>query len=154
MERQHWEEASSATRIKDQLYLQLSEQWHFCFDISTPQHCPCSKMIEPSHRSGFYHGLVFHPPWMKCKPQPLEWEYTSKEELEEERRMEKSVIQIVKVCLCAVSECAAVLLYVLLLLSDGDLLTCRDREKADCTVTLLLRYPPVPLGKSEKKRET
>lgn len=153
MEGQHREEVNTATRIKVRLYLHLSEQWHFCFDISllsTPRHCPCSKMIEPRQRSGFYHELVFYPPWLKCKT-PL-WSQNTRAKRSYRGEWVKCYTNCKSLPLCRKRLCSGVTVCVALL-SDRDLLTCRDREKADCTVTLLHRYPLVPLGKSQKSKE-
>ncbi len=141
--------------IKVWLYLHLSEQWHFCFDISllsTPQHCPCSRMIEPRQRSGFYHELVFHPPWLKCKTPLRSQNPWAKRSWRKRGEWEKHYTNSLRLPLCRKWLCSGVTVYVALL-SDGDLLTCRDREKADCIVTPLLRFPPLPLGKSEKNKK-
>lgn len=143
-------------QIKVQLYLYLSEQRHFCFDISlasTPQHCPCSKMIEPTQRSGFYHEFVFHPPWLKCRPS-LWSENTRVKRRWRKRggRGKKHYTNCLGLRLCFkwLCGCATVCDAPL---SDGGLLTCRDREKADCTVTLPHHPTPLPLGRSEKNKE-
>ena len=134
------EEPSAAAQIKVWLYLHLSEQQLFFavtfLPLSAPQHCPYSKMTERRQRSGFYHELVFHPPWLKCKatPPPRVREHEQRGEGEKrvengKRKKKKNTTQTLwDVSFVSLSDCSSVGVYVALL-SDGDLLTCRDREK-------------------------
>lgn len=161
----HWEEVSAATHIKVRLYFQLSEQWHFSFDIclpSSPQHCPCSKMIEPRQRSGFYHKLVFHPPWLKCKIPLRSRTARPKKELRTEERGGKrytnclSLSRCCKSLCCRNTVCAA-------LLSDGDLLTRKKKKKKKSSpngysAAAVQRHhfydwAPEPPRKSEKNKD-
>lgn len=128
--KKHREEVSAATHIKVRLYFHHSEQWHFSFDIclpSSPQHCPCSKMIEPRQRSGFYHKLVFHPPWLKCKIPLWSLNARPKKSLRKEKReaeMHNTNCRSLSPCrnspLSRITVCAA-------LFSGGDLLTRKKK---------------------------
>lgn len=162
------EDASAATQIKVWLYLHLSEQRHFLpwhFSPFLPLNIvPAAKWQSPDKGQAFIMSLFsIHLGWSAKPPHPpagvREHEQRGAGEKRVENGKKKSTAQTLwDVSFVSLSDCSRVAVYVALL-SDGDLLTCRDREKRltarslCCSATLNCPWGGARKTKRENERE-